>query len=76
MARIIAAAIMKDGRIYAGHRHYNVIRNNRPIDFKNCEQGFVDEDGNFLSRKEAAKIAYKNGQIKKKKEILFSEDLY
>jgi len=43
------------------------------------EQGFIDEKGNFYTRKEARKIAEKEGQLLKrasKGNILFSEDIY
>jgi len=39
------------------------------------EQGFITYDGDFVSREEAAKIAFKAGQIPKEKLALFSEDL-
>ena len=39
-------------------------------------QGFITNDGMFVDRKEAAKIAYNSGQIKYKTEKIFSEDLY
>lgn len=61
-------------------------------DFRNWEQGFIDQYGNFLSRSEAWKIADKMGQIRRptshEKELnprqpnmgddglLFSENLY
>ena len=48
---------------------------------KYFEQGFVDNKGEFLNRKQAFKIAKKAGQIIKKtggedSKELFSEDLY
>jgi hypothetical protein len=39
-------------------------------------QGFVTNFGDFVSREEAAKIAYQAGQIDRKLKILFSEDLW
>lgn len=52
--------------------------NERRIYFLNkVIQGFITNDnGRFVSRKEASEIAFKSGQIKKKKEELFSEDLF
>ena len=52
--------------------------NMHPTDFV---QGFFDNDGNFLTRKEAYKVARKAGQIKRKAGgydgvELYSEDLY
>lgn len=42
------------------------------------EQGFFADDGNFYSRKEAAKIAINSGQIAKPEypPTLFSEDMW
>ena len=43
------------------------------------EQGFLDwngEEEKFVSRAEAAKIAYACGQIKEPLTILYSEDIY
>lgn len=45
------------------------------------EQGFIDwneerGNGKFISREEAAKLAYEYGQIKEPKSELFSEDLW
>ena len=39
-------------------------------------QGFVTSDDMFVEREEAGVIAFKAGQTKELKEILFSEDLY
>jgi hypothetical protein len=46
--------------------------------FGDHNQGFVDEDGNFLSRQEARKIALKNGQCEEtiRPDRLYSEDLW
>lgn len=41
-----------------------------------AEQGFITNAGEFVSREEAAAIAYANGQIKAPKRDLFSEDLW
>jgi len=40
------------------------------------EQGFIDNFGIYMNREEAAKVAFKAGQIGEKTNILFSEDLY
>ncbi len=40
------------------------------------EQGFLDEDGLFLNRSEAARRAYSIGQIISEVDELFSEDLW
>lgn len=79
--RIKEAAIMHDGKIWTGKRHHNVIK--KIVD--ECgmqaapilgEQGFVTDCGKFLSREEAAKVAFEAGQIPLRRAILFSEDLY
>ena len=71
------AAILIDGTVYTGRRHGDVIRANikKRIGVKGV-QGFVTTDGKFVSRSEAAKIAFKSGQIKKPTSLLMSEDLY
>lgn len=80
--KIKESAILQNGVVYTGRRHHDVIRlittttGIRPV---NGEQGFVTEDGTFVNREEAAKIALESGQITKLKynsKELFSEDLY
>lgn len=76
---ITAAAILKDGIIYTGTRHFECIR-------KVCEatkikpaggtQGFIDDRGIFLDRVTAMEHAFACGQIKEKKIRLYSEDLW
>lgn len=67
-----------NGSIYIGKRHNDAIRKAveatgiKPI---TGEQGFVTNTGRFVSRKEAAEIAFKAGQIKEPKDALFSEDV-
>lgn len=39
-------------------------------------QGFLTNLNRFVTREEAAKIAFEAGQIQKEKKKLFSEDLY
>jgi hypothetical protein len=73
---IIQSAILKDNKIYTGRRHWNIIKDNSDISFKNCIQGFVNDKGAFLNREESAKEAFQCDQIKEKKRVLFSEDLY
>ena len=81
--RIIESAIrLKDGRVFTGRRHHNVIAKIvRETDIKRVigEQGFIAEDGQFYAREQAAQIALASGQIAKLKfhsRELFSEDLY
>ena len=76
-----AAIKTKSGKIHTGPRHHDIIKFAQDFGwpknyFKNSIQGFVDFNDKFYDRKEAARIAFKCGQIKEKKDILFSEDLY
>ena len=66
--RIKEAAIMHDGQIWTGRRHHNVIKKivdqlGREVAPILGEQGFVTECGKFLSREDAAKVAFKAGLI-------------
>jgi hypothetical protein len=79
------AAIRKDGRVYTGHRHHNIINSTKerglPFGyFRDGEQGFVTTTGEFVNRQEAARIALELGQVKRGEmrdpECLYSEDLY
>jgi len=48
--------------------------------WKGCDQGFINQRGNFLTREDALKIALANGQRRKRcggdERQLFSENLY
>ena len=73
---IINAAIRKDGIIYTGKCHAEIINNQSRGFFRNCEQGFVDDKGEFFNRGDAAQIAFNCGQIRYPKTELFSEDIW
>lgn len=83
---IVCAAIQKEGRIITGARHYDKIMHQQIAasegkDFwkAKAEQGFIDQFGDFIDRREAWKIAEKQNQIKRKVSspgILYSENLY
>lgn len=77
--KIIAAAIRKEGIIYAAKRHDLVFREWNPkknqIDLKGGEQGFLTDAGTFVDRKTAAQIAFEAGQTKILHKVLMSEDL-
>ena len=89
---IVAAAIKtQDGKLFVGKRHNNCITN--AIDIlrsvgilsleakemlKGCEQGFLTDAGNFLSRESAYEHAQKVKQIDviRISHVLTSEDLW
>lgn len=75
------------GIVISGWRHGNCIAlckaqtGLRTVQFANDgvgehEQGFPTSKNRFVSREEAAKIAFERGQIDKEVNGLFSEDLY
>lgn len=90
MKKIKEAAISFQGKVYTGHRHHNVIR--RIVAETGVKrvgaqwpQGFVTEEGEFVDRHEAARIALAAGQVVTGKakvqhvfngHTLYSEDLY
>jgi hypothetical protein len=59
---------------HTGKRH-DIILNAAKGALKLGEQGFVTDSGEFVTREEAARIAFECGQIKEPKKKLFSEDL-
>jgi len=76
---IKSAAIKQNGKIYTGRMHGEIIYDmvlidgvKPPID---GEQGFITDDGKFVDRKEAAKIAFECGQTKKQLDFLYSDEL-
>jgi hypothetical protein len=71
------------GFVICGFRHHNIIgvlstNNKYRNDGKEYKttQGFITSHGRFVTREEAAEIAYNSGQIKEQVKRLFSEDLY
>lgn len=84
-SRIVCAAMRKDGRIITGARHYDKVMREQMeaseglVWWRTCEQGFINQFGEFLTREEAWEIANTNGQIIRESTIdgmLFSECLY
>lgn len=80
---ITTPAILHQGKAYTGKNHARIIsdmvlvHNVKPP--VRGVQGFMDNQGNFFSREESAKIALKAKQIDKlhySSTELFSEDLY
>lgn len=85
--KITHVAIRFQGVVYSlppPNRHHHVIRlivEQTGVDsVDNDEQGFLDESGRFLSRRQALVSARLFGQIKDESQIragrLFSEDLW
>jgi hypothetical protein len=76
---IVASAVRFEGTIYRGHRHTNIkVAILDALDrypWKN-EEGFVTDRGRFVTRKEAADIAWAAGQLRQKLEFLYSEDIF
>lgn len=82
----------KSGMIVTGARHFDPIMRDTinamigdmtdrhtywmKYGWSDADQGFIDQWGHFLTREEAAEIAYENGQTKDRLPVLFSEDLY
>lgn len=83
---IVCAAHKKENRIITGARHYDSIicqqiELTEGYDWwAGAEQGFIDQNGNFLTREDALKIAMENNQIRRRcggdDGQLFSENLY
>ena len=76
-----------DGRVWTGKRHGDVIRkimeegNVKTVTHADFIQGFVTNEGQFVDRKEAFKIALSCNQLLNKSDpwaapTLMSEDLY
>lgn len=71
------------GIVACGWRHHNCFtilfeleKSDDKFTKTNVTQGFLTNKGNFVTRKEGAKIAFKAGQIERKQNTMFSEDLY
>lgn len=74
---IKAAAIRKDGVVYTGMRHHEIINNAAPPgSLRGGEQGFITYEDEFVNRHDAADIAFAYGQIHRLKKKLYSEDLW
>lgn len=79
---ITDAAIKRDGKIYTGRRHCEIIEDmvlnhDCEIPIKVDEQGFIDDKGEFYSRFKALQLAKRSGQIPLEfNKKLLSEDLW
>lgn len=84
MARIVIAAIKRDGVVFTGLRHGHIIRDMVECGFLTDikkpvlqeEQGFVDTNGIYLSREAARVYAIKSKQVQPNHGTLYSEDLW
>jgi len=80
MERIKAAAIrLKDGRVFTGKCHGNIIQSfpgkvDRQ-DTVGSQHGFVTSDGRFVDRQDARDVAVAAGQVPEGIGVLYSEDL-
>lgn len=84
METIVKAAILHEGVVYEGMRHFQIIRDIvektgvKKVTGRS-NQGFITSTGRFVGREEAAKISISSGQIKELKfnsHQLFSEELW
>jgi hypothetical protein len=68
------------GYVICGFRHTNIIATHYKLTGQitrvENEQGFLTSANRFVSREEAADIAFEAGQTKDRKVKLFSEDIY
>ena len=84
--RVVCAAIRHDtGRIICAPRHFDSLMHDQikasiVPGWKNAEQGFVDQHGTFLTRKDALMVAWAANQVVRRcggdEQELFSENLY
>lgn len=79
--RIVKAAVRKNGQVYTGKRHHEILNNIKPFGaLKGSEQGFVTSTGRFVGREEARRIALDCGQVRKEdlrtNNLIFSEELW
>lgn len=83
--RIVGVAVKYNGQIYSlpePNRHHNVLRMIGPI-YGEHEEGFILDDGVFIGRRLAMRLARDNGQLKRREgtqfyqgPALYSEDLW
>ena len=69
------------GWVVCGHRHHNCFSILFALGRNTSEdgplvQGFLTDLGNFVDRREGARLSFASEQTDKDVEILFSEDLY
>ncbi len=78
MKIIDQAAILNNGIIYKGKRHKDIVMSQpKHLNIrKGGTEGFVTTGGLFVDRKQAAQLAYMNGQISEPVDELKSEHLW
>lgn len=77
--RVIAAAVMVDGKVYRGTRHGECIKIavlNGAKRVNQDQQGFLTDSGEYVNREDAARLAFQCGQIATPKRKLYSEDVW
>lgn len=78
--KIVAAAIRYRGKIWSGRSHTDVLKKMFAEDVtpesSDTDMGFLVSDGRFVSREEAAHIAFKGGQTETLKTSLSSCDIW
>ena len=77
---VIQAAVKHNDQVHTGKTHGDIVYRlitERIFNYDKpaYEEGFVTDNGNFMSRQEAAEEAFRCGQIPAKKLRLFSYDL-
>lgn len=81
-ARIVKAALRYGEIVYTDVRHSYIfqavirLQIYDRLTIGNADQGFVDQYGNFFSRHDASKIAFKAKQVLELRKELFSEDIF
>lgn len=71
-----AAIVRSDGVVVEGRSHADCIVDSPLGTCKEGSiQGFVTDEGKFVDRRRAGRIAFVAGQIPKRVSVLFSEDL-
>ena len=77
--KIAIAAIQYGGKTYTGGRHINIIGeifSEHGWYPRGRAEGFLTDTDRFVSRREAAEIAFAAGQTHTKLDFLYSEDIY
>lgn len=83
--RVVCAAIRQtNGFVICGARHFDTIMREQiehsDLNWKQAEQGFITQRGEFLTREQALHVALANGQVIRRcggdDHELFSENLY